>query len=50
MVKPFHANLDFIISKKYSNMYSMTPNFFISFLTSEYKKTPNFTLISNPWI
>ena len=38
LVKPFLANLHYSFSKKYSYMYSMTPNFFISFLTYEYKK------------
>jgi hypothetical protein len=27
----------------------MNPQIFFSFLTYEYKKTQNFTLISNPW-
>jgi hypothetical protein len=42
LVKPFLANLRSTISKKYSDMYSMTPNFFISFLTYEYQKNAEF--------
>jgi hypothetical protein len=42
LVKPFLANLHFTISKKYSYMYSMTPKFFISFLTYEYQKNAEF--------
>jgi hypothetical protein len=49
LVKPFLANFHYTFSKKYSYMYSMTPNFFNFFLTYEYPKTQNFTLISNPW-
>ncbi len=37
LVKPFLANLHSTISKKYSYMYSMTPKFYISFLTYEYQ-------------
>ena len=42
MVKPFLANLHSTISKKYSYMYSMTPNFFFYFLIYEYLKNPEF--------
>jgi hypothetical protein len=42
LVKPFLANLHYTISKKYSYMYSMTPNIFISFLTYEYSKNAEF--------
>ena len=42
MVKPFLANLHYTISKNYSYMYSMTPIFFISFLTYEYPKNAKF--------
>jgi hypothetical protein len=42
LVKPFFANLQSIISKKYLYMYSMTPKFFISFLTYEYSKNAEF--------
>jgi hypothetical protein len=33
LAKPFLANLHSTLSKKHSYMYSMTPKFFISFLT-----------------
>jgi hypothetical protein len=42
LVKPFLANLHYTISKKYSYMYSMTPKFFIYFLTYEYLKNAEF--------
>jgi hypothetical protein len=44
LVKPFLANLHYTISKKYSYryMYSMTPKFFIYFLTYEYLKHAEF--------
>jgi hypothetical protein len=42
LVKPFLANLHYTIYKKHSYMYSMTPNFFISFLTYEYPKNAEF--------
>jgi hypothetical protein len=49
LVKPFLANLHYSFSKKYSYMYSMTPNFFYFFFNISIQKTQNFTLISNPW-
>jgi hypothetical protein len=42
LVKPFFANLHSTISKRYSYMFSMTPIFFISFLTYEFKKNAEF--------
>ncbi len=42
LVKPFLVNLHSTSSNKYSYMYSMTPNFFCSFLAYEYSKYAEF--------
>jgi hypothetical protein len=49
LVKPFLAILHYTIFEKYSYVLHDPKFLFISFLTHEYKKTQNFTRISNMW-
>jgi hypothetical protein len=42
LFKPFLANLHFTSSNIYSDMYSMTPKIFCSFLAYEYSKFPEY--------
>ncbi len=48
-VKQFFVNLHSTSSQKYSYLYSITPNFFISFFAHEYQENRNFTMISKLW-